>query len=181
MKKTLYILILLTLTLSGFTSGVSKTSGIVDTKAIYKALFIYNFATLVAWPSDYRKGDFIIGVYGTDGTVYDQLKTKYSGKAIGSQEIRVVKHLSKSDINNKTHILYITEDKSESISTLKNTFNGKSTLLITEKPGYLNKGAVINFVVDKNKQSYEINKGNAKKHKLIIASKLTSLAVKVVE
>ena len=167
--------------MSGFTSSVSKTSGIVDTKSIYKALFIYNFATLVDWPSDYRKGEFIIGVYGSNTAVYEQLNTKYSGKAIGSQEIKVVKHSSKVDIDKKTHILYIAEDKSESIGTLKNTFSGKSTLLITEKPGYLNKGAVINFVVDKNKQSYEINKGNAKKHKLIIASKLTSLAVKVVE
>lgn len=174
-------MLLLLLTLSGFTSGVNKTSAIVDTKSIYKALFIYNFATLVDWPSDCRKGEFIIGVYGSNTAVFDQLNTKYSGKAIGSQEIRVVKHSSKSNIDSKTHILYIVEDKSESIGDLTTMFSGKSTLLITEKPGYLNKGAVINFVVDKNKQSYEISKINAKKHKLIIASKLASLALKVIE
>ena len=177
-------MLLVTLTLSGFTSGVYTTTGITDTKAIYKALFIYNFATLVDWPADYRKGEFIIGVYGENTAVYDQLNAKYSGKSIGSQEIKVVKHSSKSTINNKTHILYITEDKSESISSFSTEYKGKSTLLITEKPGYLSKGAVINFVIDKarnNKQSYEIDKSNAKRHKLVIASKLTTLAVKVVE
>lgn len=170
--------------MSGFSSGVKSTSGITDTKSIYKALFIYNFATLVDWPSDYRKGDFIIGVYGNDVAVYDELNKKYSGKTIGSQKIKVVKHATKKEINSKTHILYITEDKSESITTFNTTFNGKSTLLITDKPGYLSKGAVINFVIDKNrnnKQSYEIDKSNAKEHKLVIASKLTTLAAKVVE
>jgi hypothetical protein len=169
------------MTLSGFTSGVRMTNDFKDTQSIYKALFIYNFATLVDWPTDYRKGNFVIGVYGESNAVYDQLTTKYSGKAIGSQEIKIIKHSSKSQINSKTHILYITEDKSDNINALSTTFKGKSTVLITEKPGYLGKGAIINFVVAKNKQSYEISKSNAKKHKLIIASKLTNLAVKVIE
>lgn len=169
------------MTLSGFTSGVRTTNGFKDTQSIYKALFIYNFATLVDWPTDYRKGNFVIGVYGDNNSVYDQLTTKYSGKSIGSQEIKIVKHSSKSQIDSKTHILYITEDKSENINALSATFKGKSTLLITEKPGYLGRGAIINFVVDKNKQCYEISKSNAKKHKLIIASKLANLAIKVVE
>ena len=169
------------MTLSGFTSGVRMTNGFKDTQSIYKALFIYNFATLVDWPTDYRKGNFVIGVYGENDAVYKQLTTKYSGKDIGSKEIKIVKHPSKNENRDKTHILYITEGKSENINSLSNTFSGKSTLLITEKPGYLGKGAVINFVVDQNKQSYEISKPNARKHKLIIASKLANLAVKVIE
>lgn len=147
-------------------------------------MFIYNFATMVDWPSDYKKGDFIIGVYGDDKAVYNELNSKYSGKAIGSQKIKVAKYATKSEIQSKTHILYITEDKSESISTFNNLFKGKSTLLLTDKPGYLSKGAVINFVIDKNrnnKQSYEIDKSNAKQHKLYVPSKLTALAAKVVE
>lgn len=184
MRKHFYILFLLTLTLSGFTNGVNTVSDIVDTKSIYKSMFIYNFATLVDWPADCRKGDFIIGVYGNDQAVYDELNSKYSGKAIGSQEIKVVKYATKEKINGSIHILYITADKSESISAFNTKFYGKSTLLITDKPGYLEKGAIINFVIDanrNNKQSYEIDKSNAKSHKLYVPSKLTTLAAKVVE
>jgi hypothetical protein len=157
---------------------------IPDTRAIYKALFIYNFATLVDWPADYRKGDFNIGIYGDDNTVFSELSKKYSGKAIGSQEIKVKKIKSKSEITGKTHILFLTSDKSSEISSLSSSLGSKSTLLITEKDGYLSKGSVINFVIDRtknNKQSYEINKNNAKKHKLVITSKLSTLAVKVIE
>lgn len=185
MAKKLYILVIGILILSSFTSGVnSVNAGIKDTRSIYKALFIYNFATLVDWPSTYRKGDFVIGVYGSGNSVYDELQKKYNGKAIGSQEIIVKKFNSISEINLVPHILYLTEEKSDKITSVSSKYSGKSSLLITEKPGYLNKGSVINFVIDKarnNKQSYEISKPNAKKHKLIIASKLTSLAVKVVE
>jgi len=184
LRKHFYILLVLGLTLSGFSSNVKTTNGIVDTKSIYKSMFIYNFATLVDWPSDYRKGDFVIGVYGDDEAVYDELNNKYSGKAIGSQKIKVMKYASKADVSNKPHILYISANKSESISAFNAKFKDKSTLLITDKPGYLAKGAIINFVIDKNrnnKQSYEIDKSNAKKHKLYVPSKLTNLAAKVVE
>ncbi len=171
--------------LSGFTSGVNAVNaGMKDTRSIYKALFIYNFATLVDWPSAYRKGDFVIGVYGEGNSVYNELQKKYNGKAIGSQEIIVKKFNSISEINLVPHILYLTEEKSDNITKVSSKYSGKSSLLITDKPGYLNKGSIINFVIDKarnNKQSYEISKPNAKKHKLVIASKLTSLAVKVIE
>lgn len=145
-----------------------------------KALYIYTFATLIDWPESYRKGDFVIGVFGSRQEVYDELNKKYSGKAIGSQEIVIKKYASKSQID-EPHILYITEDQSSQITSLSSQFNKKSTLLVTEKDGYLNKGAVINFVLDGSKQAYEISKPNAKKHNLIIASKLTGLAIKVVE
>lgn len=151
-----------------------------DTRSPVKALYLYNFATLIDWPTDYRKGDFIIGVYGSKEGVYDNLKMKFEGKAIGSQEI-VVKSFSSSTQINKAHILYVTPKNSSQISTLNSQFKGKSTLIVTEKDGNLNKGAAINFVVKGTSQKFEINKSNAKKHKLVIADRLLNLAVNVVE
>lgn len=151
-----------------------------DTRSPVKALYLYNFATLIDWPSDYRKGDFVIGVYGSKEGVYDNLKTKYEGKAIGSQEI-VIKNFTSSSQIDKAHILYITPTKSSSYPSLESKFKNESTLFVTEKAGYLSKGAAINFVVNGTSQKFEIDKGNAKKHKLIIADRLLKLASKVVE
>ena len=151
-----------------------------DTRSVTKALFLYTFATLIDWPEDYRKGNFVIGVLSTNTDVYNELNTKYKGKSIGSQEIVVEKYASKSDIV-KAHILFLGEDKSDQISAVTTHLKTKSTLLVTEKEGYLSKGAVINFVLDGNKQAYEISKPNAKKYNLVIAGKLTTLAYKVVE
>lgn len=151
-----------------------------DTRSPVKALYLYNFATLIDWPTDYRKGDFIIGVYGSKEGVYDNLKMKFEGKAIGSQEIVVKSYSSKSQIS-KAHILYVTPKNSSQITSLNTQFKGKSTLIVTEKVGNLNKGAAINFVVKGTSQKFEINKSNAKKHKLVIADRLLNLAVNVVE
>lgn len=151
-----------------------------DTRSSAKALFLYNFATLIDWPEEYRKGDFVIGTLAGTSDVYDQLELKFKGKSIGSQTIVVKKYASRTEID-KAHILFLGEDKSDQITSLATQLKTKSTLIVTEKEGYLSKGAVINFVLDGSKQAYEISKPNAKKYNLIIATKLTSLAYKVVE
>jgi hypothetical protein len=179
LSKRIYIAII-SLALISFNSSRLNVSQIKDTRSVVKALYIYTFATLIDWPADQRKGDFVIGVLGSEDAVYDELNKKYSGKDIGKQEIQVKRYLSKSEIN-KVHILYVTEDESNQMGSLSTQFKSKSTLLVTEKAGYLDKGSVINFVVEGNKQKYEINKRNAKKHNLTIADKLAGLAVRVIE
>lgn len=151
-----------------------------DTRSPLKAMYLYSFATLIDWPSDYRKGEFVIGIYGNRDGVYESLKEKYEGKAIGSQEI-VVKSFASSSQIDRAHILYVTPQRSSHFSSLSSKLKNESTLLVTEKDGYLSKGAAINFVVKGSSQKFEIDKGNAKKHKLIIADRLLNLAVKVVE
>lgn len=151
-----------------------------DTRSHLKALYLYNFATLIDWPTEYRKGTFVIGVYGTKEGVYSNLKSKFEGKSIGSQEIVIKNFMSSSEID-RAHILYVTPQRSSSFPSLESKFKNSSTLFVTEKDGYLSKGAAINFVVKGTSQKFEIDKGNAKKHKLIIADRLLQLASKVVE
>ena len=88
-----------------------------DTRSPVKAMYIYNFATLIDWPSQYRKGNFVIGVYGNKDGVYDNLKTKFEGKSIGSQEIVIKNYTSVSQIT-KAHIVYVTPVKSSQVSSL---------------------------------------------------------------
>lgn len=179
MSKRLYIALLALVLMSGADRSNMLTQ-IKDTRSVAKALFLYNFATLIDWPEDYRKGNFVIGVLATSNDVYNELNTKYKGKSIGSQEIVVQKYSSRTEIE-KAHILFLGEDKSDQITALTTQLKTKSTLIVTEKEGYLSKGAVINFVLDGSKQAYEISKPNAKKYNLVIATKLTSLAYKVIE
>jgi hypothetical protein len=177
--KKIHIVIIACL-LCSFNTSTSVVQQIKDTRSSVKALYLYTFATLIDWPQDYRKGDFVIGVFGAQEGVLLELQKKYQGKAIGSQSIQVKKFAASSEINNP-HILYVTEDKSSQLTSLSTKLKAASTLLVSEKEGDLEKGAVINFVLDGSKQSYEIDKGNAKRHKLIIADKLSALAIRVKE
>ncbi|MBD3639034.1 MAG: YfiR family protein [Crocinitomicaceae bacterium] len=179
MSKKLYI-VLAAFILSSWAMLPPDQTQMRDTRSPVKALYLYNFATLIDWPSEYRKGKFVIGVYGTKEGVYENLKTKYEGRSIGSQEI-VIRNFTSSSQIDRAHILYVTPTKSSSFPSLESKFKNESTLFVTEKEGYLNKGAAINFVVMGTSQKFEINKTNAKKHKLIIADRLLNLASKVVE
>lgn len=162
----------------GLSSVASRSNQITDTRSVVKAMYIYTFATLVEWPSDKRTGDFIIGVYGEKTAVYDELIKKYSGKSIGSQKI-VIKNFRNKDEIKGCHILYVTEERTTDLSYLSGSLAAQNTLLVGEQKGALSKGAIINFIIDGNQQKYEINKTNAKNHQLVIADKLSDLAVSV--
>jgi hypothetical protein len=151
-----------------------------DTRSVVKALYIYTFATLVEWPTEKRTGDFIIGVYGDQTAVYDELDKKYSGRYIGSQEIKIRNYTDRKEVY-KSHILYVTERNSDNLPSLTSISAEHSVLLVSEQSGALNRGAVVNFMIQDNQQKYEINKTNAKKYKLVIAKKLSDLAAKVIK
>ena len=162
--------------MSGFTSS-TNIEGIRDTRSKFKALYIYSIATYIEWPSEYRKGMFIIEVYDQKNGLYDALVRDYNGKSIGSQEIKIVKYNPAT--KNKSHILYVSKENSTKLTRIETSLKNKSTLLISDRPGDLDKGATINFIIENNKQCFEIDKSNAKKHDLILASRLNTLALRV--
>jgi hypothetical protein len=56
---------------------------------------------------------------------------------------------------------------------------GKSTLIVTEKLGLAKQGSAINFIIENNKQRFELNKSNIEKYNLKVSSTLEALAIKV--
>jgi hypothetical protein len=173
MKRWLLIALLVFPTLAmDMLSGDPK-----DTHKTVKALFVYQFATLVDWPKEFKKGDFIIGVYG-ESPLYDELTSKYSNRSVGSQAIKIRSFQNFADITT-CHILVVAPDVSDRVAELARKYKSSSTLIVSEKDGKLKEGAVINFVIKDNKQSYELSKTNAGKIKLVVGSKLENLAARV--
>jgi len=164
----------------GLRGTTSMTKQMPDTRAVVKALYIYTFATLVEWPKEKRSGEFVIGVLGDKTSVYEELVKKYSGKSIGTQEI-VIENYPEKNMVKTCHILYVTESNTQYMKSLSSQLAPKNTLLVGEQTGALSSGAVVNFIVDGNRQKYEINKKNAKKHNLVIADKLSNLAANVIK
>ena len=159
----------------GFENAPKKID-VKDYSYRLKAAFIYNFATMVDWPSSRKSGNFVIAVYG-DEAVYKELQSRYSVKSVGAQKVKVVKYSSSSEIS-KSHILFIGETKGKDLSTAKSKVSPYNTLLVSEAKGGLSKGAVINFI-GPGGVNYEISRSNAKKHKLVVAKRLVELAKKV--
>lgn len=176
--KSRKVYLFLSLLLIGFTAF-----GQVDVKqaeAHIKAVYLYNFSKYIEWPSDYRDGDFIIGVLNGSPAMIAELTKMAASKTAGSQKF-VVKNFKSATEIGKCNILYVPESSNAQLLDVIKKIKGQSTLLVTESVGDAKKGAAINFVLKESKQEFELNKGNAERCKLVVSSSLSALAIAKVD
>jgi len=143
-----------------------------------KATFLYNFTKYIDWPEKYKEGNFVIGVLGTS-TFYNDLTTLLSTKTVGNQKFEIKSYTNVESVAGVCHILFVPIENSAMLPDILKKMKGKSTLIVTEKSGLAKQGSAINFVVENNKQRFELNKSNIEKYNLKVSSTLEALAVKV--
>ena len=148
-----------------------------DTNAKIKAVFLYNFTKYIEWPKEERSGKFVFGVLG-NSPLYTELSNMSKTKKVNGSPIEVKKFNSPNEING-CHVIYVPPASSGKWTEVLKKVSGKSTLLVSEKPGLAKQGAIINFVVKDNRQKFELNLSNAQKHELKVSSSLEALAIVV--
>lgn len=159
-----------------FSAFVCSTSAFAQVEKL-QTMFIYNFTKHVEWPEAYRSGDFVIGVLGSS-PITKELKELARNRKVGSQNIVIREYRDASQIGT-CHILFLPEKNSGDIGNVLTQVKNNSTLIITNKPGMASAGAAINFVLDGNKQKFELKKSNATKYGLKVSSDLERLAIVV--
>lgn len=170
MKKLTVILVSLLILSSGFKITVDPISKM-------RAVFIMSFAKGIEWPVAYREGNFVVGVVG-NSPLYNELIKMSRTKKVANQSLEIKKFDGVNDIA-KCHILYVSENKSEEIAKVVTKVRSNSTLIITAKPGLVDKGSGINFIVKNYRTAYELNRNNVENHKLKVSSNLEALASNV--
>lgn len=169
MKKILLITLFLS-TLSVY--SVNQTN-----LASAEAMFLYNFSRLIQWPTEYRSGNFIIGVVGNT-PVHKELVTYTNGKKVGFQEIEIKKFKTTEDIG-KCHLIFIPISKNSKTTEITQRVSSFSTLVVSEKAGTIEAGAAICFLVDGTKLQFELKEENATKYGLKISARLRDMAAKL--
>lgn len=159
-------------------TGFSSIQTGNNTNAHIKATFIYNFTRYIEWPLELKKGNFVIGVIGNT-PLFIELGEMEKKTTRGNQYFSINKYSSINSLGN-CHIIFVAKDQSGNIAEITERFKGKPTLIITESPGMIEKGADINFVITDNKHGFEVNKGNIAAHGLSMASSLATFAIKVI-
>lgn len=154
MRKLVW-LVALALVATGFFNRVAAQEEVVQAKV----KFIYNFTRYVEWPENAKSGDFVIYVYGSS-ELFNGLKTFTADKFIGNRPVKIQKIASASEIDN-CHLLYVGFSKAKEIKDIKAKLSGKNTLIISERDGSLEDGAMINFIISEDKLTYEIKPNNA--------------------
>ncbi|MGQ0827195.1 MAG: YfiR family protein [Bacteroidota bacterium] len=175
MKKILFILF----SFIFFTSSAPViTDQAEEANAKIKAIYIYNFTKYIEWPTNYREGNFVVGVLGSNSALLNELSKMANSKTVGSQKFEI-RNISSCSATDKYNIVYVLSDNSAQITDVINKMKGKSTLIVTDKPGLAKQGAGINFIINDNKQKIELNRANIEKYKLKVASTLVEMAVAV--
>lgn len=155
-----------------------QTTPAGDTNAKLKTVFIYNFTRYVEWPTEYKNGNFVINMFGSNTPMLTELNNMAKAKKVGTQTIEIRNTTSLEGIG-KCHILYIAPDVLIPLADIIAKLKGKSTLIVTEKPGFAKQGSAINFIVVESRQKFELNQGNAEKYNLKVSSSLVALAIPV--
>lgn len=143
-----------------------------------KAAFLYQFTKFVEWPADSFTGqDFGICVVGKnpfDPGIWNQL----AGQPVGSRKIRLQTLRTPLGASG-CHVVFISGSESGRIRPVLAQLQNPGTLTVSEIPGFIDMGGIINFVSQGKNIRFRINQQEAEKKGIKISSKLLSLAERV--
>jgi hypothetical protein len=166
-----------------------------------KATFIYQFVNFIdGWKFQQEKDDnkdkekiILLGIIGKDpfGDAFKPLADKTSKdrkikvrrfegfSKYKSQDDDVTVH-PQIDQLKKCDILFVCSSEQKYISIILSPIRNERILTIANTEGFLEKGGIMNFIIEKSKVRFEINTEGARRAKLTIRSKLLRLATRVI-
>jgi hypothetical protein len=141
-----------------------------------KAAFLFNFAQFVLWPATAYTNTtepFQIGVLG-DNPFGKALEETVRGETIQGRQILIVQssHIEKLA---GSQILFISKSEVAHFNEVFSKLDSKPTLTVSEDPGFIQHGGVINFYRDGTKIRFEINPDVAGKNGLKVGSELLTV------
>jgi hypothetical protein len=170
-----FVVILMTLLMSGVIGGTSKSFADSLQESQIKAAFLYNFAKFVEWPEVAFKeaqSPFTICILGKDpfGDTLDSLGEKtIEGKRLS------IRRVSKIEEADRCHILFISASEKESLLHILKVTRKWNVLTVGDTKGFAQSGVIINLVSLDNKVGFEINIDAAEHVSLKISSRLLKL------
>jgi YfiR/HmsC-like len=145
-----------------------------------KAAFLYNFTKFVEWPADAFHDDrssLRLCVLGEDpfgGSLREIAKEEVAGRRLSVWRASLM-----SDPTG-CQILFVSQSESKRLPQILAAVRGAPVLTVGDTEGFLEKGGIINFVLQGSKVRFEINQDVAEQSGLKISSKLLRLATRVV-
>jgi len=142
-----------------------------------KAVFLFNFAQFIAWPTNAfadAQTPMTIGVLGDDP--FDSfLDETVRGEKIGEHPLVIQRYRRIEDVQG-CQILFISRSEDGQTGRILAGLKDKNILTVGDSDGFIKDGGIVRFVTEENKIHLRINLEAAKSANLAISSKLLRLA-----
>jgi hypothetical protein len=168
-RLALVIAALISLVVSGLAISAAETSPEYQVKAV----FLFNFAQFVEWPTQSFEGaaaPFVIGVLGTD-PFGSALEGAVRGETLNGRSFVVERYRSVTEIRH-CQILFISRSEAAHVEEISAALAGRSILTVSDIEDPAQRGVIIRFVAENNRIRLRINADAAKAVGLSISSKL---------
>lgn len=141
------------------TGSPASSTEVQSTQDKLMALYLYNFILFVDWPAGKFSADNQIKVAIIDDPEFYEALKPMEGGVIRGKKL-VVTHVSKiDDRTDCCHIAFMGASDPRALEKLFKKFHGKSTLTMSDKEGFLERGGMVRFLKPGEKN------GGAKKQK----------------
>lgn len=144
-----------------------------------EAAYLYNFGKFVRWPADASAASstFDICVLG-DSPFRGTLERLTANDTIDGKPIRKRIISGPSDAAGCA-IVYISDSQAANVKKVLADFRGRSQLLVSGIPHFIDDGGAIQFVVKDHRVRFAVNLQAASRSRLVLSSELLKVAVRV--
>ncbi|WP_082994968.1 YfiR/HmsC family protein [Aquimarina megaterium] len=168
------IAILLCILTTSFSAKIkAQETSNEEVKRLQRAIFVFNFAQQIGWPTIEEQPNFKIGVLGPDRTILDlkamSLRRKIHGKPVEIVRFQFVKNVK--DIQ----LLYVNHKYNYDMHYILSKISGKNIMLVGEDYNF--NASMINMVNVGDSFEYEINESRIEKERFTIAPTLGKHAI----
>lgn len=144
-----------------------------------EAAYLYNFGKFIQWPSttDANSQPFSICILGQDN-LGNKLDDIVAGETIQGRRI-VASHVSSVEAADQCQIVFIGRSEDARLGKDLEVLGKKPVLTVSSVPGFLERGGIIQFVIQNNKVRFTVNLPAARQAGLALSSELLKVAVSV--
>ena len=144
-----------------------------------KAVYLYNFGKFVSFPQRISSGTgkFNLCILGKD-PFGPKLDATVSDESVGGKTVAVMR-LARTQDAGACQIIFVSESESERLKSILEALHPVTALTVSDIPGFLTQGGMIEFVIEDNRVRFEVNLDAAQRAGLTLSSELLKVALDV--
>ncbi len=144
-----------------------------------KAAFVFKFTGFVDWPAQALppEAPIRIGVMGEEAIV-QEIREAATGRTVEGRRV-LAKRVVPGDTLEGVHILFMRDPAFRELADKVAGLEPEAMLIVTETPGALELGSIVNFAVDEGRVRFDLSLEAAERRGLRLSSRLITVARRV--